>query len=199
MYQTTPIQKPDFKPLEKKSTETVVLISSASSTTQTLIDPISDQYRCLMQLKSSAVTRVPDCDSDPLEIPDWFDRTLFDLGRKVAQKHFFSFFVCHLVGLVALVHYLPIMRTLLTTGNSSNLRNLFWRYLNTARHVRLWYEGDVWNPQDSAHKSLALVRSMHLHASRSRNVGAESKTDLNFSQYDMHLTQVNKILFISVL
>jgi hypothetical protein len=187
MCQTSVDQIQNGAPTNDKSKSSQILVSIPSAS---LSDSECQAYDEWRQLKSDALTKVPDCKSCAFEPPDWFDRSLFDVGRQSGQKHFFAFFVCHLLGLVALVHYLPVLRTLLATGKSTNLRNLFWRYLNTARHVRLWYEGDVWNPEDAAHKSLASVRTMHLQASHKRNVPPNHNSPLKFSQYDMHLTQV---------
>ena len=148
------------------------------------------------KLKVQALQCFPDCGHSSTVKPVWFDQIKFDVGRHVAKRHFFVVFVCHLLGLIALVHYLPVMRTLLATGRSRNLRSLFWRYLHTALKVRLWYEGDLWNPEDQAYESIQQVRVMHQQASRQRNsrTATVAGNILLFSQYDMYMTQVSAFI-----
>ncbi|GBN72005.1 hypothetical protein AVEN_181434-1 [Araneus ventricosus] len=47
------------------------------------------------------------------------------------------------------------------TGESSTKNKLFHRYLTTTRYVQKWYEGDVWDVNDGAQRTLSIVRSMH--------------------------------------
>ncbi|XP_054713465.1 uncharacterized protein LOC129222930 [Uloborus diversus] len=102
-----------------------------------------------------------DCGSSPEQPPSWLDKEMFDRARELFKKHFFSIFFCHLSGLMFIVHLPKMTETLLSTGHSSSVVCLFRRYLSTLVHIRRWYEGDIWNPDDPAHQSITLVRSMH--------------------------------------
>lgn len=93
----------------------------------------------------------------------------------------------HLCGLLLSFYFSKNVKTLRSTGESETKFNLFHRYLATIRHVQKWYEGDVWDPKDSAHKSLAKVRSMH---SRVANKMAALNDGIVYvSQWDMAVTQ----------
>lgn len=102
-----------------------------------------------------------DSGSSPLQPPPWLDRERFYRARDIFNRFFFSIFFAHLAGLMLIVHIPSMVGPLLSTGNSSSMVCLFRRYLGTLQHVRRWYEGDVWNPSDAAHKSIVQVRNMH--------------------------------------
>lgn len=90
--------------------------------------------------------------------PHWFDRRKFATGVETGREYFFSIFTAHLSGLVILVYNQSILETLISTGNSQNVLSLFKRYFNTAVHVKRWYDGDVFDSQDSAFSSICQVR-----------------------------------------
>lgn len=93
----------------------------------------------------------------------------------------------HLCGLLLSFYFTKNIKTLKSTGESDSKHNLFHRYLQTIRHTQKWYEGDVWDPKDPAHKSLALVRSMHAKVANKM----EKLNDgiVYVSQWDMAVTQ----------
>lgn len=111
----------------------------------------------LQKLKQEACTCIPDCGYNPLIKPDWFNAKMFEHGRKMCCQQFCSLFFAHLIGLLSLVYYVPILRTLLTTGKSANVSCLLNRYLQTALKIREWYEKDIWDPESSGFKSLQQV------------------------------------------
>lgn len=141
------------------------------------------------ELKSIGSCLHGDCDSDGLIKPDWFDQKLFDKGKSLGQKYFFSSFFGHLCGVYVLVQVPSIYQPLLTTGNSRTVASLFARYLSTLNHVKIWYDGDVWNPSDPAHRSIVSVRKGHKLVSSRLNLGKRQGIDtLAISQFDMFLT-----------
>lgn len=84
-------------------------------------------------------------------------------------------------------YFTKSLKTLKSTGESDSKYNLFHRYLATVRHVQKWYEGDVWDVKDPAHKSLASVRSMH---ARVANKMAQLNDGVVYvSQWEMAVTQ----------
>lgn len=96
-----------------------------------------------------------------------------------------------------LIVHLPSMAgPLMSTGNSANIVCLFRRYLSTLVHIRRWYEGDIWNPDDPAHHSISMVRGMHKRVADKMNNssgggggGPCRRRCPAVSQYDMALTQ----------
>lgn len=131
-----------------------------------------------------------DCGSSPLIKPDWFDQQLFTKAQQLAKERFLSLFFGHLCGLYMLVHIPSILTPLLSTNNSRTISDIFVRYLGTLSHVQKWYEGNIWNPSDDAHKSIMIVRKMHERVAIKLNskkiVGREM---VYLSAYDMFLTQ----------
>ncbi|KAH9369350.1 hypothetical protein HPB48_018786 [Haemaphysalis longicornis] len=82
------------------------------------------------------------------------------------------------------------LEPLKSTGRSSSLPSLYRRYLSTLRHVKGWYEGDIWSAGDAAAASIGKVRHMHLaisHQLSSRRCPVTGATYL--SQLDMAVAQ----------
>lgn len=106
---------------------------------------------------------------------------------------FSSIFFSHLAGLMLIVHMPTMTAPLMSTGNSSNIVCLFRRYLSTLVHIRRWYEGDIWNPEDPAHQSISMVRGMHKRVADKLNGPTTACRQTGgcpaVSQYDMALTQ----------
>ncbi|KAG8184187.1 hypothetical protein JTE90_010222 [Oedothorax gibbosus] len=151
--------------------------------------------------------------SDEPKFPEWFDAKKFQRAKDVYRDHFASVNFGHLCGLLLSFYFTKNIVTLRSTGNSENRNVLFRRYLSTVQHVRGWYEGDVWDKQDAARKSLDTVRTMHARVAqrmrqrqeKARKEGADhvesnSKTEavvdahvdvdaVYVSQWDMAVTQ----------
>ncbi|KAH7932780.1 hypothetical protein HPB49_002442 [Dermacentor silvarum] len=131
-----------------------------------------------------------DCGRSASDRPEWFDAHKFHRAKEIFREHLFSFFFAHLVGLAMVVTKPSILEPLASTGRSSTLSSLYRRYLSTLRHVKCWYEGDIWGPDDAAALSIAKVRQMHRDASaqlRNRRCPVTGATYL--SQLDMAVTQ----------
>ncbi|XP_064090316.1 uncharacterized protein LOC135204182 [Macrobrachium nipponense] len=53
------------------------------------------------------------------------------------------------------------LKPLIFTGRSDTNDKAMRRYFSTLLHVMTWYEGDVWDPNDPAHKDVLSIRSIH--------------------------------------
>lgn len=96
--------------------------------------------------------------TEPVDhLPPWLDRKRLAGIRELLNRHFFSIFFAHLSGLVLLVFVRSVFVTLHKSGKSSDLVSIFYRYWHTVAHVRQWYEGDLFDPNHSAYKSLQTV------------------------------------------
>ncbi|GBN07522.1 hypothetical protein AVEN_252896-1 [Araneus ventricosus] len=78
-------------------------------------------------------------------------------------------------------------KTFMFTGESRTKNKLLHRYLTTTRYVQKWHEGDVRDVNDSAHRTLSIIRSMHARVGK-------KMADLDdgvvyISQWDMVLSQ----------
>lgn len=93
--------------------------------------------------------------------PLWFDEELFKHAKSVYERHFMGINFAHLSGLLLLVRVDTICDTLSKTGESEAVFKLFKRYYNTVKHVKNWYEGDIFEEKSDAYKSLLIVRGMH--------------------------------------
>ncbi|XP_022248873.1 uncharacterized protein LOC106465301 [Limulus polyphemus] len=122
--------------------------------------------------------------------PPWLVKEKFYRAREVFRRNFFSIFFAHLSGLFLLVYIPNMLNPLHYTGNSSNLVRIFRRYVSTMCHVRKWYEGDIWNPEDPAYKSIIITRSMHRNVADRLNGPCQNVV---MSQYDMAMTQFSFI------
>ncbi|XP_023229207.1 uncharacterized protein LOC111629520 [Centruroides sculpturatus] len=93
--------------------------------------------------------------------PVWFDERKYNRAKEIVMENIVSIFLSHLAGLILIFLYTPLVEPFLFTGESSSLPALRRRYLLTCKHVLKWYAGDIWNPKDSAYKSILTVRNMH--------------------------------------
>lgn len=131
-----------------------------------------------------------DCGNQDAVAPAWFDRHKYERAREIFREHIFSFFFAHLVGLAMVVTRNSILDPLVYTGHSNSLASLYRRYLSTLRHVKSWYEGDIWKPGDPAHTSISKVRQMHRHVAGQLEGRTCPVTNARYlSQLDMAITQ----------
>lgn len=93
--------------------------------------------------------------------PTWFNHDRFVQARRIYRNHFMGINFAHLSGLLLLVRVESIFRTLSKTGESDSVAKLFKRYFNTIKHVKRWYEGDIFEEGSDAHRSFLIVRGMH--------------------------------------
>ena len=101
--------------------------------------------------------------------PAWFNKELYDNAKSVYARHFMAINFAHLSGLLLLVRVDSIFKTLSSTGESSSVSKLFCRYYQTIMHVKKWYEGDIFEEANEAHRSLLIVRGMHNRVSSNLN------------------------------
>jgi len=137
----------------------------------------------LLELKSAGSVLRSDLNQPAVTTkPEWFDATLFESAKAVYSEHFMAINFAHLSGLLLLVRVDSVFRTLSSTGKSDSVSKLFNRYYQTIIHVKKWYEGDIFDENSEAHRSLLIVRGMHNQVSRSLNNSKKgSKSNLNES------------------
>jgi len=177
---------------------------------------IGDHGLYLSELKTIGLTLRSDRDQPKVaQPPSWFDDALFRKAKSVYERHFMGINFAHLSGLLLLVRIDSIYRTLSATGESDTVSKLFKRYYNTLKHVKTWYEGDIFEEKSDAYRSLLIVRGMHNkvssqfndcnNASRDTEIAqdltakdsARSAGDqVHVSEYDIMITQFAFIGFI---
>lgn len=149
-------------------------------------------YPVTAEKSSNVASSQTNASAPALSLPPWFDQARFDQARSILSEHFMSIFLCHLSGLVLLVFIKSIYATLALSGKSRDLVSIFYRYLHTLMHVKLWYEGRVYQATDDAHHSLLRVVGMHRSVAELQNHHRKEGEDrLALSQRDMALTQVS--------
>lgn len=63
--------------------------------------------------------------------------------------------------------------------------------------MKTWYDGEIWNPNDAAYKSVLVVRKLHKSVADKLNANlVEGVDQLKLSQYDMLITQFAFIGFV---
>ncbi|KFM80476.1 hypothetical protein X975_09063, partial [Stegodyphus mimosarum] len=141
----------------------------------------------LEELREGDIVVTPGGDISKQEVPHWYDAKQFNRAKKVYKDYFASVNFSHLCGLLLSFYFSKNIKILLSTGESSSKTALLHRYLMTIRHIQKWYEGDVWDVNDPAHRSLATVRSMHARVAK--RMAARNDGVVYVSQWDMAVTQ----------
>lgn len=98
--------------------------------------------------------------SNPLEPPEWLDRELFDCGRRFYQRYLFCLSFSELLSLVLFLST-KLALPLIYTRRSDNPMKARTRYFSTLLHLITWFSGDVWDPNDRAHKDVLAIRLTH--------------------------------------
>ncbi|XP_018014599.1 uncharacterized protein LOC108671550 [Hyalella azteca] len=93
--------------------------------------------------------------------PPWFDEAKFTRGQKLSKDNLVCVFLADLLFLLTVFSSPRILRTLILTGKSSCPFTALNRYVATIRAVVSWHNGDIWNPEDLAHKFLRHVMTSH--------------------------------------
>lgn len=178
-----------------------------------IVGPIEDYESYILKLKRDGRGIRSDKDQPSLsQRPPWFEPETFARVKSLYERHMMALNFAHLSGLLLLVRVDSIFVTLSATGESSSVSKLFKRYYYTLRHVKRWYEGDIFDPKCDAQQSLLIVRGMHNKVSEKFNDKATSEEDdddeselkaadsaccpVHISQYDIMLTQFAFIGFI---
>lgn len=144
---------------------------------------------------------IPADNGNPMDKkPAWFDQEKYNRVKLIFLQHSASIFLSHLYGLILIFLFTPLVEPLLYTGKSSCISAIRRRYLLTAKHVFKWYTGDIWNPEDPAHKSLLAVRKMHKNVAKAMDSPTSGMTApdgmLFFSQAGMTATQFTFIAWM---
>lgn len=141
----------------------------------------------LSELREGDAIVTPEGDISQMEMPNWFDKEKFNKAKEVYKNYFACVNFSHLCGLLLSFYFSKNIKTLRSTGESETTRTLFHRYLATIRHIQKWYEGNVWDVNDPAHRSLATVRSMHAKVAAKMSTRKDGLVYV--SQWDMAVTQ----------
>lgn len=158
----------------------------------------SKSKRTIEELRTAGQRLRSDADQPKLaQKPHWFDEELFAQAKSVYARHFMAINFAHLSGLLLLVRINSIYRTLSVTGKSDSVAKLFGRYYQTLVHVKRWYEGDIFQEDSAAQRSLLLVRAMHNKVSANLNGSSKDEEGrVHISEFDIMLTQFAFIGFI---
>ncbi|KAK8730824.1 hypothetical protein OTU49_007951 [Cherax quadricarinatus] len=100
------------------------------------------------------------------EEPQWLDRKLFNRGRQFYRRYLFCIFFSDLLALLMMFSMSRILKPLIYTERSDTILRALRRYVSTILHIITWYSGDVWDPNDRAHKDIMTVRSIHSNSAR---------------------------------
>ncbi|GFY44299.1 DUF2236 domain-containing protein [Trichonephila inaurata madagascariensis] len=141
----------------------------------------------LEELRDGDSVTTPGGDISKQEIPEWFDEQKFQRAKEIYRDHFAAINFGHLCGLLLSFYFTKNIKALLSTGESCSKNSLFHRYLMTIRHIQKWYEGNVWDVNDPAHRSISIVRSMHARVGQ--KMAALNDGIVYVSQWDMAITQ----------
>uniref|UniRef100_W8B661 Uncharacterized protein n=2 Tax=Ceratitis capitata TaxID=7213 RepID=W8B661_CERCA len=121
---------------------------------------------------------------EPMELPPWYDETLFRKGQSYMKKYRFIIVAGMFYGLVAVLAIPSILRVLICTRQSSTCLTAFRRYVRTTLHTNAWYDYPP-TPNSKFWISLRAVRKAHSKSSRAcSKLGAGRIT-----QKDLALTQ----------
>ncbi|XP_066973780.1 uncharacterized protein [Macrobrachium rosenbergii] len=112
---------------------------------------------------------------NPPEPPSWLDRELFDRGREFYRRYLSSVCFSNLLSLVFMMAPKRGLAPLIYTGQSDTPMKALKRYYSTLMHVVTWYTGDVWDPEDDAHKDVMSIRSIHGKVARQCNAPEENE------------------------
>lgn len=123
------------------------------------------------------------------DIPDWVDLEKFERAKRLYDDYSSNISFGHLTGLFMIFLYTKRIEPFRITGKISTFVALLRRYISTVVHVRKWYTGDVWNPNDPAYKSLLVVRNMHKNVVEKLNKNLPEKSAIHGSQFAMGMTQ----------
>ncbi|CAG7732560.1 unnamed protein product [Allacma fusca] len=108
--------------------------------------------------------------------PPWLNTTLYHLGQKFARDNIAIISYCHYLGAVIAFSSREAGYILANTGNSDKRINAIKNNLSHIRHLWLWYENDLLNPNNIAAQSITRIRSIHEEASK--QIGARLQNDL---------------------
>lgn len=167
-------------------------------------DEARDYYKLISELRSLGRTLRSDHEQPKFsQKPEWFQEDLFKNAGSVYERHFMGMNFAHLSGLLLLVRVDSIYETLNATGESSTVAKLFKRYYHTVKHVKTWYEGDIFDQEGPAYRSLVIVRGMHNKvcsrlntSSDQQNTEVDGTKYVHISEYDIMITQFAFIGFI---
>jgi len=111
--------------------------------------------------------------------PSWYDGKKFAAGKKFFQENLFCVFLSHLFAILLVLSVPRILKPLIHSKKSDDPDKALKRYVSTIRIVMRWYEGDIWDTEDLAHKSIKFTREAHKFTAKKFNEkSADIDTDL---------------------
>ncbi|CAH1792368.1 unnamed protein product [Owenia fusiformis] len=125
--------------------------------------------------------------SSPEAPPPWMDMEKFKRGQRFFLDHVSSITLSMFCSLLSGLSIVNLLEPLVFTRKSDTPAKSMARYDSTFRHLVLWAMGDPWDVNDSAHKSLMMVRKMHSSIGESMTKRLGDKQYI--SQCDMGLVQ----------
>lgn len=96
-----------------------------------------------------------------LEKPEWFDQELWEQGRAFYHEYSHGTAVSSLISLIFGLSFERLLNILVWTNESDTKKKSFWRYLDTANHVNLWFTSDVFEVGSAGNKSIRMIRQVH--------------------------------------
>ncbi|XP_065223822.1 uncharacterized protein LOC135847988 [Planococcus citri] len=138
-----------------------------------------------LQRLSDEAGHVP-VDSEPLNVPVWFDAEKFKKGQQFFFKNYYAMFVTKLCGLIVVLSVPSVLKVLILTGKSNTPARAFRRYIDTIANVQEWYCSDLTEINSDSRKALITVRGKHCAASKkaiSNGIGFISQRDMALTQF----------------
>ncbi|XP_069356858.1 uncharacterized protein [Maniola hyperantus] len=120
-----------------------------------------------------------------MRIPAWFDEKQYNRARRFYWEQCFQFTLSMILGLVAVLAVPSILQILISSRRSNSIFTAYRRYVSTLLHTVSWFEHDL-KPGSVSWRSLLLVRTRHIKASRAANLqdkGVLSQRDLALTQF----------------
>lgn len=128
--------------------------------------------------------------NDPNVYPPWLDYDKFQEARKIVNNHLITLDFSTYSGLMLIIQMPLVLVTLVETGKSSSVPDLFHRYLDFGKYVRSWTKDDIFDRDSWGHKNIMSVRAMHSRWFKEmERVEKPDRADMWNSQFGMVLAQ----------
>eukprot|EP01125_Pyxidicula_operculata_P022109 TRINITY_DN8892_c0_g1_i1.p1 TRINITY_DN8892_c0_g1~~TRINITY_DN8892_c0_g1_i1.p1 ORF type:complete len:350 (+),score=51.39 TRINITY_DN8892_c0_g1_i1:21-1070(+) len=133
-------------------------------------------------------------EADELKPPSWMDYQRYKKGQEVYEKFSFNIYFSMLLALLVGLSVLELLFPLMFTKKSNTPMKSANRYFHTSEHIRSWYEGDIFDKNDKAHKSVMQVRKMHEHVKVALTKDKEESKRPWMRDIDFAFTQVGFVV-----
>ncbi|KAF2355327.1 protein of unknown function DUF2236 [Trinorchestia longiramus] len=109
--------------------------------------------------------------------PEWYDERKFLRGKKFFRENLISVFLSDVMYMFMVFSYPTILKVFISTEKSSCPTTALRRYVPTLRVIMSWFQGDIWDPNDPACKSLLYVMKTHKHIYKVTNFNKKEGID----------------------